>query len=158
VPHAPDREPLAFETIEDIVAAVRRHGGRLSAPRRLILEALFAAEGPVSAERLAQAVAGRGERVDLSSVYRSLEHLEQLGAVRHVHLGHGPALYALTGAGDQEYLTCERCGRVTAVDPAQLDPVRDLVRERFGYRVRFTHFPITGVCPSCAGDRSGHRR
>ena len=39
------------------------------------------------------------------------------------------------------------------VDPAELDGVRELVRERFGYEARFTHFPIAGLCPDCAGAR-----
>ena len=86
--------PLEFRTIEDVVEAVRSTGGRLSVPRRMVLEALFAAEGPVSAETIA------GElRLELTSVYRNLEHLEALGVARHVHLGHGPGLYALRGRG-----------------------------------------------------------
>ena len=88
---APQTPPLAFNSIEDIAAAVRRGGGRLSAARRLVLELLFDAEGPLSAEYLVGELARRGDHVDVSSVYRSLEHLEGLGAVRHVHLGHGPA-------------------------------------------------------------------
>jgi hypothetical protein len=28
--------------------------------------------------------------------------------------------------------------------------VRAEVRERFGYEARFSHFPITGLCPDCA--------
>lgn len=155
MPDAPRSAPLTFRGIDDIVEAVRRDGGRLSASRRQVLEALFAADGPVSAEYLAGGMGGSGAQLELSSVYRSLEHLERLGAVRHVHLGHGPGLYALTGAGEREYLACERCGRVTAVEPRRLEPVRALVSELTGYEARFTHFPITGLCATCAASTSG---
>jgi Fur family ferric uptake transcriptional regulator len=37
------------------------------------------------------------------------------------------------------------------VEPRKLDRVRAVVREEFGYEARFTHFPIAGLCPSCAG-------
>jgi Fur family ferric uptake transcriptional regulator len=79
-----------------------------------------------------------------------LERLEDLGVVRHVHLGHGPGLYMLIGSGEKEFLLCERCERVTTVEPSDLDPIRDAIVERFGHHVRFTHFPVVGVCATCA--------
>ena len=95
---SPRVKPLEFEDIEDVAAAIRAAGGRLTATRRLVLEALFEAEGPISAELLASRLARRGPAFDLPSVYRNLERLEALGVVRHVHLGHGPGLYALLGS------------------------------------------------------------
>jgi Fur family ferric uptake transcriptional regulator len=142
---APDAPLLDCITLADAVAALRERGLRLSTPRRLVLEALFAADGPVSAEHLTRLL-----RLDLASVYRNLETLERHGLVCHVHLGHGPGLYALRGGGEREYLYCERCGAVRALVPEELDPVRERVRERFGYEARFTHFPIVGTCPACA--------
>ena len=115
-----------------------------------MLEALFAAEGPVSADYIAGGLGGRGPEVDLASVYRNLEQLEELGVVRHVQSATArgctrsrrrrarvPGLRALR-PGDR---------RST---PAQLDEVRGARRADFGYRARFTHFPITGLCPACA--------
>jgi Fur family transcriptional regulator, ferric uptake regulator len=147
---SPRVTPLEFEDLEDVAAAIRAAGGRLTATRRLVLEALFEADGPVSAELLASRLARRGPAFDLPSVYRNLERLEGLGVIHHVHLGHGPGLYALIGGGEREYLCCERCRRVTSVPPGDLDPIRDEIRDRFGYDARFSHFPITGLCAECA--------
>ena len=90
--------------------------------------------------------------MDIASVYRNLETLEEVGLVRHVHLGHGPGLYVRSSAGAHEYLLCDACGAVVDVEPKQLDGVRDLIREQFGYEARFTHFPIAGLCPECTKD------
>src|SRR3954468_14959284 len=146
---APRSEPLRFKSLEDVEAVVRRDGGRLTAARRLVLRALFAADGLVSAEQIASGTVG-GTPVELTSVYRTLERLEELGVVRHVHLGHGPGLYALVSDGEREYLVCEGCGRVTAADPARLDRARAAIRADLGYEARFTHFPIHGLCDDCA--------
>lgn len=142
---APDSPPLACATIDDAVAVLRKRGFRLTASRRLVLEALFGADGPVSAEYITTRL-----RLDLTSVYRNLETLESQGIVRHVHLGHGPGLYALLGRGEHEYLFCERCGAVKALATEELDPIREQLRGRFGYQARFTHFAIVGACPTCA--------
>jgi Fur family transcriptional regulator, ferric uptake regulator len=141
---APDVPPLEFDDLADAIRALRESGLRLSTPRRLVLEALFAAVAPVAAADLARQLS-----IDESSVYRNLEVLEQRGLVRHVHLGHSPGLYALAGAPEIEYLYCERCAKVTAVTPDRLDAVRERIKGQFGYTAHFTHFPIVGVCDQC---------
>ena len=141
---APEREPLEFETIDDVLAALRGAGHRVTMPAKAVLEALFAAPGPLAAEQLAP-------ELEPASVYRNLERLQQLGVVTHVHAGHGPGRYVLARGGPREYLVCERCGKVTGVDPAELDDVRAQLRAAFGHEARFTHFPIHGLCADCAG-------
>lgn len=148
---APRRAPLAFGDIDDIAAAIRASGGRLTAARRVVLAALFAADGPVSAEYIAAGLGGRVIGSEVSSVYRNLERLEELGVVRHVHLGHGPGLYVLEDGTQREYLVCERCDRVDSVQAASLDRIRAAIENAFGYQARFSHFPIVGLCSRCAG-------
>jgi len=139
----------AVESVDEAEAVLRERGLRASAARRLVLETLFAAGGPVSAERVAEGVIGSVPRSDLASVYRNLERLQEVGLVRHMHLGHGPGLYVLAGAA-QEYLVCESCNAMRVVDPAQLDGVRAMIHDTFGYEAGFGHFPIVGLCPACS--------
>lgn len=152
---SPFTQPVEVEDLEDALRALRESGHRVTAARRMVLEALFAADGPASADYLAQAVGGKRTPLDSASVHRNLSQLEELGLVRHVHIGHGPGLYALVGQVDREYLACECCGRVTSVEPGQLDSIRRSIRRRFGYEARFTHFPILGLCPSCRREIGG---
>ena len=89
---APDVPALQVGDPAEAIDALRRSGLRISTARRLVIEALFDADGPVSAAQLAQRLS-----LEESSVYRNLEVLEQHGLARHVHLGHGPGLYVLSG-------------------------------------------------------------
>ena len=143
---APDVPPVVFADLAEAIDVLRESGLRLSTPRRLVLEALFAATGPVAAADLA-----RDLSIDESSVYRNLEVLEGRGLIRHVHLGHSPGLYTLARADETEYLYCERCAKATAISPEELNAVREQIREQFGHTAHFTHFPIVGVCDRCAG-------
>jgi Fe2+ or Zn2+ uptake regulation protein len=142
---APNVPRLAAADPEEAIRRLRESGLRLSTARRLIIEALFAADGPVAAQRLAADLS-----LDESSVYRNLELLERHGVVRHVHLGHSAGLYALVGRAEHEYIFCPGCGMARTVHPKLLDPVRDQIRSDFGYEVRFTHFALVGRCESCA--------
>lgn len=136
------------------VNALRARGLRLSSARRVLLEALYGAGRPISAEEISAGVAGRLPPSDLASVYRNLERLEELGLVRHVHLGHGPGRYLPTGVR-WEFVVCDVCGDFAAVDPGLLDGAREAVRSATGYAVRFAHFPVVGTCPACRDSIAG---
>jgi Fe2+ or Zn2+ uptake regulation protein len=148
--HHLDRPTITADDAETAAQAVRAHGLRLSAARRLVLEALYTAEGPVKAEEIAAGLGGRLPRSDLASVYRNLDTLEQVGLVSHVHLGHGPGRYAPRGPA-RDYLVCERCDTVTAVAAERLEAARTAIRAATGFEPRFHHFPISGLCSGCGG-------
>jgi Fur family transcriptional regulator, ferric uptake regulator len=149
------RRPAGVDTFDGAIAALRSRGLRVSAARRLVLEALFAAGEPVTVEELADGLGGRVPRSDVASTYRNLETLEDLGLVRHMHLGHGPGRYALSRSEEHGYLACEQCDALIAADADAFDPLRALVRETFGFEARFGHFPIVGLCPACASGPAG---
>ncbi len=145
VPH--ETRPLAPLSVEAAVTTLRIRGMRVSAARRLVLEALFAAEGPVSAEAIAAGLGGRLPASDLASVYRNLDTLEEIGLARHVHAGHGPGLYALSrGAG---YAACEGCGAHVTLPAAVVARIAAVVHAACGYQASLSHFPIAGRCPDC---------
>lgn len=135
--------------IEAALGALRANGMRVTAARRLLLESLYRGDDPLTAEQLASGLDGQVPRSDVASVYRNLETLEQVGLVKHFHLGHGPGLYSRADAGSTEYLVCDACGDVRGVPPSELDRVRSAVRKDTGWEARFTHFPISGLCPGC---------
>ena len=139
--------PVEARDLDAAAEAVRATGLRLTAARRLLLEALWDASEPHSAERRSE-LAGNG--TDVASVYRNLEAFERIGLIRHFHVGHGPGLYARTSLGAREYLICDACGKLQAVEPGRLDAVRALIRRDFGHEASFTHFPIAGRCRDCA--------
>lgn len=80
VPHT--GPPVDAADLDAALAALRQRGTRVSASRRLVLEALFVAGGPVTAESIARGLEGHVTPTDLASVYRNLETLEQVGLVR----------------------------------------------------------------------------
>lgn len=147
---SPTAPTVTAPDVESALAAMRAAGLRVSAARRLVVEALFAADGPVAASAIADGLAGRVPRSDITSVYRNLETLEAAGLVRHVHLGHGPGVYMLAGLARGGYVLCERCATVRVLDSEALAGVRAAVRAATGFEARFSHFPIAGLCPECA--------
>jgi Fur family ferric uptake transcriptional regulator len=142
------RPPLAAATPTAAVGALRARGLRVSAARRLVLEALYTSEGPVSAEEIAGGLHGQLPPSDLASVYRNLDTLETVGLVQHVHMGHGPGLYALAGR-HRGWAVCEACGSCVTLDSGVAAEVHEAVERATGFDAHFSHFPIVGVCAGC---------
>jgi Fur family ferric uptake transcriptional regulator len=152
---APQRSPAALRDMDDALRVLRASGHRVSAPARVVLEALFASPAPISAEDIARMT---DLELDVSSVYRNLERLQQLGVVSHIHPGHGPGMYSIVRGEDLEYLACDRCHALTPLRPEQLDPIREQLRASFGHDAQFSHFPIHGVCADCAASGAPSHR
>ena len=127
---------------------LRANGGRVTVPRRAILESLVALSPHVTAEELAGHVQARHPEVHESTVYRTLDRLSSLGVVEHVHLGHGRAVYHVPDAGHQ-HLHCDGCGAVTEAPDELFAPLVAAVAERFGFELDLDHFALGGRCADC---------
>lgn len=146
MPESPLTDPRPVPDLESALLVLREDGGRVSTSRRALLKVLFDADAPLSVDTIsADAIPPQ----DVSSTYRALERLEKVGLVRHVHLGHGPGLYEIVTEGEREYAWCESCGKAAALDPERLDEARSLIEKSIGYRPRFSHFPLVGLCSEC---------
>lgn len=128
---------------------LRRQGVRITAPRRLLVEVLFAATLHHSADDLAAAVQAHDAGVSRSTIYRNLEEFERLGLVVHAHLGHGPATYHLA-AHAHAHLVCERCSGTISLDPSAFDGLASQVRAQFGFALNPRHSALLGLCERCA--------
>jgi Fe2+ or Zn2+ uptake regulation protein len=134
---------------DNLIAALRTAGMRITAPRRAVCEVLARApEDHLSAGDIAERAAGRG--IDPSTVYRTLDTLEGLGLVHHVHLGHGAGAYHVTGSHRHHHLVCESCGAVVDVPLAELRSAIESVTRPHGFVADDAHFAIVGRCASCA--------
>ena len=98
----------------------------------------------------ADELAGTVPDVHVSTVYRTLGLLEEIGAVRHVHLSHGPALYEHASSAEMRHLVCEVCERHVAVPGEVFDAVRERLAREFDFVLDGSHFAIVGRCVACA--------
>ena len=142
--------PDAGRRASTILQQLRSDGSRVTAARRALVEALVEADDHhVTADDLVAAVHRSAPAVHRSTVYRTLDALEQAGVVEHVHLGHGRAVYHLTD-DRHHHLVCDRCGTVVEVPEAVVAPLRDELASHYGFVVGGRHFALPGVCRACA--------
>ena len=145
---------MASPTLDNILERLRSAGGRLTEPRRAVIEALLSGGDHPTADDLAERVALSHPTVHKSTVYRTLDALANLAIVDHVHLGHGRAVYHLTDDTDL-HLLCEQCGVVAHIAADVLDSSRAAIAEATGFELEAGHFALPGLCRTCvAGEVS----
>jgi Fe2+ or Zn2+ uptake regulation protein len=142
------------DPVEQILGRFTAAGGRRTASRQAIIEAVVGAGGHITAEQIASTVQARFPSVNLSTVYRALDALEDLRVVDHVHLGHGRAVYHLTDETHQ-HLFCEQCERVQELPIAKLRPLFGMLQKEYGFDLDRRHFAIVGRCRECAASTGG---
>jgi Fur family transcriptional regulator, ferric uptake regulator len=139
----------ADERLETILTLVRQRGGRVTTPRRAIIQALLAApDHHVTAEQLADTVQRAHPDVHRSTIYRTLDALTALGVLDHVHLGHGPAVYHFTDQA-HHHIVCRDCGRVVELPLGALASLQRRVARDYDFTLDATHFALTGHCANC---------
>jgi Fur family ferric uptake transcriptional regulator len=128
---------------------LRARGYRLTPQRQLVLEAVGAL-GHSTPEEIVTEVRRTAAAVNISTVYRTLELLEELGLVRHTHMGHGAPQYSVAGDDDHVPLVCRECGAVEEASGEVIADVVERLAETKGFHVDIGHFALFGTCRSCA--------
>ena len=127
---------------------LRSRGYRVTPQRQLVLEAVNKLEH-ATPEDICAEVQQTVPSVNISTVYRTLELLDQLGLVTHTHLGHGAPTYHLAAQADHVHLVCRVCGKITEVGP---EIVRELVAtldRDHGFETDVGHLTVFGRCSAC---------
>jgi len=134
----------------ELKVALRQRGLRMTPQRQLILDAVAAMHGHVSVDQVYQQVVRVFPDVNISTVYRSLEVLEELGVVRHTHFHDGVAQYERTDTERHHHMVCTRCGVDVELELDVLEPLAQELKRRYGFQADLAHSAIVGVCKACA--------
>ena len=137
---------------ETETAQVLREAGQKTTPQRLmILSALRHADGHLTANDIFEQVRMEYPYVDISTVYRTLDTLQEMRLVSSVDEGVGRAAYQwLDSAQPHHHLVCKGCGAEAALDGEIFDRLSAAVREETGFEPFLDHFVISGLCRDCA--------
>ncbi|HUJ06546.1 MAG TPA: Fur family transcriptional regulator [Streptosporangiaceae bacterium] len=127
---------------------LRASGYRVTPQRQLVLEAVTKLEHATPEEICAE-VRQTAVGINLSTVYRTLELLEQIGLVTHTHLGHGAPRYHLAAEAQHVHLVCRVCGGITQIDPPAVGPLVHALDDDYGFETDVGHLTVFGTCRQC---------
>ncbi|WP_327087831.1 transcriptional repressor [Nonomuraea sp. NBC_01738] len=127
---------------------LRAKGYRVTPQRQLVLEAVKELEH-ATPDEICVKVRETARGVNISTVYRTLELLEELGMVTHTHLNHGAPTYHLASEADHVHLVCRDCGSVGEVALEMADGLVKGLDEAKGFAADARHLTVFGQCKDC---------
>jgi Fur family ferric uptake transcriptional regulator len=143
------REPIRVEAWASIRQRLRAKGLRWTPQRRLLVEVLEGTRGHVTGAALVERCRSIDPGTTPSTVYRTLDVLEELGLLRHCHGADGREEFHVLPQSEHGHLYCSRCGGSWDIAPEEgHDLVAGLERQR-GFRVDLSHVTIVGLCETC---------
>jgi Fur family transcriptional regulator, ferric uptake regulator len=141
---------------EDLATRLHSLGYRLTPQRQLVLEAVERLRHATPDEILAE-VQAHSRAVNVSTVYRTLEVLEELGLVRHTHLSDRAPTYHSVTDHEHFHLVCRNCRKVMSVDPGVVAPLAERLEAEHGFVLDIGHLAVFGRCVDCEADQDAHQ-
>jgi Fur family ferric uptake transcriptional regulator len=135
--------------LDGLLADLRARGARVTVARRLVLaDLLRRGSAHPSAEQIARRVQRANPELHLSTIYRTLELLEELGLVMRASVGGAATTYHLA-TDRHHHAVCESCGTVIELPEAALAAVVRRLERDHGFAAAPRHLTIAGLCASC---------
>ena len=128
---------------------LRARGLRWTPQRRTIVQTLDGFEGHVTGARLVEACRAIDPTTTPSTVYRTLDVLEELGLVSHSHGHDGHEEYHVRPRRDHGHLVCETCGTSLELSEADTAAFAAALHDRHDFDVALGHLTVVGRCARC---------
>ena len=138
-------------TWDDVPGRLRARGLRWTPQRRILVEVLSHADGHVTGAELVDRCRAIDPGTIPSTVYRTLDVLEDLGIVSHSHAADGREEFHVLPSAEHGHLYCRRCGSeadLAADDPAVRTALRAFATER-DFEIDVSHLTLIGRCAEC---------
>lgn len=129
---------------------LRRRGLRWTPQRRQVIEVLAQSSGQVTGAEIVERCRERDPATVPSTVYRTLDVLEELGLVRHGHGADGREEYHVRPADEHGHLYCEACGRQWELGGTQVRQFVSRIERQSRFHVDLSHMTLVGRCADCA--------
>jgi len=137
----------------------RNSGARLTAPREMIINILHNNDSHLSASDVYIQAHQQNPSIGLTTVYRTLEMLTQMGIVQKFDFGDGKARFELKnnpdGKGHHHHLVCIRCNRIVdyteMIDEETdfLDKIEHQLEEKYNFKIMDHTIRFHGICKEC---------
>ena len=134
---------------DDVPARLRARGLRWTPQRRVLVDVLAGVDGHITGSELVDRCRELDPATTPSTVYRTLDVLEDLGLVRHAHAADGREEFHVLPDMEHGHLHCLDCHATWEIDEAEAAALTGALRADRGFTVDLSHLSVSGLCADC---------
>jgi Fur family ferric uptake transcriptional regulator len=135
--------------LETLNAQLSEQGYKLTRQRKAVVEAVTQTHTRLSAAEVFTQAQQMCPDLGLTTVYRTLEILEQMGVIRRVHLDDGCEAFAPTAIEHGHYLICANCQTTIEFEGCDLTAMLERIAGQTGFTIEQHWLELVGLCPRC---------
>jgi Fur family ferric uptake transcriptional regulator len=154
-PWQQQKQTVQSEAHRNMTDELSHQGYRMTPQRMMIVSAIENSDNHISAEDIYAQVVAKYPNVNVSTVYRTLELLEQLGLVTKTEMGVGRVMYHPIEKGHHHHLVCRECGSTIDLDDSALASLRESILRDYQFSAELRHLGILGLCAGCKQKTQG---
>ena len=125
----------------DFVRELKKRGYRITNPREVICSILEnSGHEHFTVEKLHQLSTKKDKNIDLATVYRTLELLESIDIVEHLHQAHGSGIYYLKSENDNNHIICDLCKSIFDLAKETKEKINKVLVKDSNFNVINHHF------------------
>jgi Fur family transcriptional regulator, ferric uptake regulator len=102
-----------------------------------------------TAQQIHDELRHHGDRIGLTTVYRTLQAMTDVGELDAIRTGDGETAYRRCSDGHHHHLVCRSCGRTVEVSGPAVEKWATAVAEQHGFRNVSHDLEIFGTCGTC---------
>jgi Fur family transcriptional regulator, ferric uptake regulator len=144
---------MALESADKLSATARRAigstGRRMTPQRAVLLEIIQDSSDHLDAEEIYRRARERGEKLSLSTVYRTLDLLKKLDLVDELHLWDGHHHYESKTPQEHSHLVCRGCGSVIELSWSVVERIKALAARQEEFQIERAQVDFVGLCSAC---------
>ena len=134
----------------DFVNELRKRGNRITNAREVVCKILeTSGHKHFTVDELHKLSLKRDKNIDLATVYRTLELLENINLIEHSHQVHGSGLYFVKDVYSNIHIVCEACGKISDLDQQTSEKINKLIVNKSNFQELTNHFVYSGFCKNC---------
>lgn len=126
---------------------LKEKGMRVTAGRILILNIIESSDKGLSAENIYYQCKKHNENLNLSTIYRTLELLEEKDIIKKINID-GPAIYVLKKESHKHTLKCDVCNKCVEI-PCPMEEIEEAIKAKVGFSLTEHKLELNGVCDEC---------
>ena len=116
-------------------AQLRANGLRITKPRQIILDILAQSRDHPDAQAIFEAANARDKRISLATVYRTMNQLEEIGAIQRHSFDSGPARFETTDRKHHDHLIDVETGQVVEFRSDKIEKLQEEIAKELGYEL-----------------------
>lgn len=128
---------------------LRREGHRLTPQRLIVLEIIKNSGCHLTADEIHAAVVQVSPYINIATVYRTLQWLQNAGLVAPMTIGGGTLRYEYISGAEHHHLICQECGYEQEIGNDLLEGLKAQLLERYGFAAQLNHLGLPGLCSTC---------